>query len=245
MSIKEEANTFVAEQSSSDHDTLFSSSKGHRNQFKKHGDSLGPTGGKNHWNNQSSRGHWSKKPKNLGKKDTFSPNVGSPQKDSSSSRMSPKGKNPLDSDGEITRCHHCQSINHWMPNCPDLAAEKVSEDTLFNHEVILCEGSLDTPMVNDLVAESLNCALLDSGASKNVCGRLWLDLYVDSLPESEKMKLKSEPSGSVFRFGDGNKVESSKVVTIPATLGSRNISISTDVIDKDIPYEECRSEPQL
>ena len=31
----------------------------------------------------------------------------------------PKGKNPLDSKGNITRCSLCESINHWAPDCPD------------------------------------------------------------------------------------------------------------------------------
>ena len=217
MRFKEEADTFVTYQyHRPEHETLYSSSKYPSTpHWKKQSDSFGSSSGK--------KGHWSKKSKNYQKKD-FSP-----------TGVAHKGKNPVNSDVEISRCHHCQSINHWFPNCPDRVLDKDSEDTLFNHEVVLCEGSLDTPLVNDLVAESLNCALLDSGASKNVCGRLWLDVYVDSLSEAEKMKLKSEPSGSVFRFGDGNKVESSQTVTIPATLGSHDITISTDVIDKDIP----------
>lgn len=129
----------------------------------------------------------------------------------------------------------CQNSIERASDCPDPCVEKDPNDTLFNTEVVLCEDSLDTPMVNGLIAESLNCALLDSGASKNVCGKLWLDIYVDSLSESEKVKLESKPSESVFRFGDGNKVESFQTVTIPATLGGHDISISTDVIDKDIP----------
>ena len=229
MRFKEETDTFMTHHYP-EHETLYSSSK-HPSfskqpstHWKKPSDSFGPqSDGREQWSNQSSRGNWRSKSKS------------SQRKDSSSTVAVHKGKKPLNSNGEISRCHYCQSINHWITNCPDRALDKVSEDTLFNHEVVLCEGSLEDPFVNDLVAESLNCALLDSGASKTVCGKLWLDLYVDSLSESEKMKLKSEPSESVFRFGDGNKVESSQTVTIPATLGSRDITISTDVIDKDIP----------
>ena len=215
MSIKEESDTFVTD-SSSEHDVMYSSVK---KQWRS--DNVGTSGPSRHWS----------------KKKSFKPsqqNSPSNQKDSSSSAV-PKGKNPLKSDGARTRCFHCESINHHIQNCPDLVGERSSEDTLFNNEVILCEGSLDTTLVSDLVAESLNCALLDSGASKNVCGRLWLNSYVDSLPESDKLKLKRESSSSIFRFGDGNKVESSEFVTIPATLGSQDIIISTDVIDKDIP----------
>ena len=213
MAFKEEADTF--QQSSYEHETLYSSAK---KQWKGDG------------NYQPFR-NWNRK-KTSNKTTHQSPP--SNRKDGSSSATQ-KGKNPLKSDGKRTRCFHCESINHHIQNCPDLAGEKSSEDTLFNNEVILCEGDIDNTLVSNLVAESLNCALLDSGASKTVCGRSWLNSYVDSLSEIDRLKLKRKSSESVFRFGDGNKVGSSEIVTIPATLGSRDITISTDVVDKDIP----------
>ena len=205
MKFKEEVDTFLTRDA--EYETLYSSSK--NPQWRKSSDSSGSSKG------QSPR----KKYKSYQKKSA-----------------SHHGKNPVNSDGEITRCHYCQSIYHYQPECPDKARnkdDKDSEDTLFNSEVVLCEDNLDGPC--DLVSESLNCALLDSGASKNVCGKVWLDVYLDSLSESEKKKVSSKKSDSFFRFGDGNKVKSSQTITIPASLGSHDISISTDVIDKDIP----------
>ena len=35
-----------------------------------------------------------------------------------------KGKNPVDSDGKISRCTWCDSVNHWADKCPDKYPEK-------------------------------------------------------------------------------------------------------------------------
>ena len=215
MKIKEELDTFLAQHDSVDHDTLYTSSK--KKSFHDSSNS-----------GSCSKAQWNQSPRN---------NPGKKFKPSQKKSYSPSAlrKNPSNADGEVTRCHFCQSIYHYQPECPDKARNKDKdlEDTLFNSEVVLCEDSLDGP--NDLVSESLNCALLDSGASKNVCGQKWLDVYLDSLSDSEKGKISSTKSGSLFRFGDGNKVESTQIITLPATLAGHNISISTDVIDKDIP----------
>ena len=216
IKFKEEVDTYLSHHDSLDHDhVLYTSSKT-------------PS-----WKRANDGGSASGKSQGVGQSQQNSGKKSKPQKKI-------QGKNPLNSNGEITRCHFCQSIYHYQPDCPDKArakdgqiADKDPEDTFFNSEVVLCEDSLDDP--SDLVSQSLNCALLDSGASKSVCGKKWLDVYVDSLSDVEKKKVISQRSDSVFRFGDGNKVQSSRTVTIPACLGSHDISISTDVIDKNIP----------
>ena len=47
------------------------------------------------------------------------------------------------------------------------------------NEVILFQSDYDYPgQMQTLVSESWNAALLDSGASKTVCGKIWLKEYL-------------------------------------------------------------------
>ena len=59
--------------------------------------------------------------------------------------------------------------------------------------------------INTLLGETFNMALLDSGCTKTVCGEAWLELYTNSLTETEKKKVKENKSSNLFKFGD-NKV---------------------------------------
>ena len=82
-----------------------------------------------------------------------------------SSRVKPKQcKNPVDKRGNTTRCAICESMNHWIQDCPD----KGSRD--FNtYYVVLYQSDYDHPnKLKNLVAESWNAAVLDSSASKTV-----------------------------------------------------------------------------
>ena len=54
-----------------------------------------------------------------------------------------------------------------------------------------------------LVGETVNKAVLDSGASKTVCGEEWYRCYVDSLDEKSKSFLEEYSSDTIFRFGVG------------------------------------------
>ena len=80
-------------------------------------------------------------------------------------------------------------------------------------------------------SESWDPAILDSGASRTVCGKAWLDDYLSNLSSDQRNRVHSEPSQSIFRFGDGNRLQSSSRVNIPAVINNKQISITTDVVD--------------
>ena len=84
-----------------------------------------------------------------------------------------------------------------------------------------------------LVAESWNSAVLDSGASKTVCGQAWLNTYLNSLNESDQSKVNYRNSSSSYRFGDGNQVMATKSVQIPAVIGNQSVMIETDIVHSD------------
>ena len=86
-----------------------------------------------------------------------------------------------------------------------------------------------------LLGETLNKALLDSGCARTVCGRVWLDAYVNSLSDKEKRLVEEKKSTNLFKFGDNKVIKSNKIVTIPAIIGKIKVSITTDVIDYEIP----------
>ena len=155
-----------------------------------------------------------------------------------------RGKNPLDAQGNVTRCAICSSINHWANKCPDRGqSEKVnlSEDQekinlAETHDIILFESDLDEPRnVKSLLFESLGCAVLDCGASKSVCGDIWYNDYINSLPESEKSNIKIFPSSRNFKFGYNDSIKSEKYVHIPIVVGNRKVLLGVDVIKAEIP----------
>ena len=86
-----------------------------------------------------------------------------------------------------------------------------------------------------LYRKILNCAVLDSGCTKNVCGKAWLDSYLNTLTQKDAQKVVEESFSSSFGFGDGDSKTANKSVIIPARIGNEDIMIKTDVIDSDLP----------
>ena len=164
-----------------------------------------------------------------------------------------RGKNPLDPNGNVTRCWECDSINHWRRKCPDLV-DKV--DTYYasdshqyleemyqneNQSVIDIHLAAVTPhKYDDLTKitfslDTLNTAVLDSGAPKSVCGDTWLNQYVGALSEEDQLKVQHSKSKNIYKFGCGSKLTASGHVVIPALIGERKVMIHSDVISGDLP----------
>ena len=85
-----------------------------------------------------------------------------------------------------------------------------------------------------LLGDTINKAVLDSGASRTVCGKEWYDRYVDSLSQETRAGLKELPSDTIFRFGVG-KLKADKVVHLPVKLSDKEILIEVHVVQTDIP----------
>ena len=88
----------------------------------------------------------------------------------------------------------------------------------------------DSDEVRQFVGETLNCAVLDSGRSRTVCGQNWLKCFEDSLDEGISIKKRS---CATFKFRNGGPVQYLKKVVLPVTIGNDKISLETDV-DTDI-----------
>ena len=72
--------------------------------------------------------------------------------------------------------------------------------------MVLVEQQADSSdALKTLVSETLNCATVDSGCTKTVCGNNWLKCYMDMLPEEEVKQIEKSKSKNAFKFGDSYK----------------------------------------
>ena len=154
--------------------------------------------------------------------------------------------NPRNEDGSISVCAICNSKMHWARNCPH-AHERKSSSVLYNDDqideydeeiqitLLANEHGYSDGKIDNLLGETIGYVLLDSGCSKTVCGEYWLKCFMDTLTDDERRLLKTENSRSVYRFGDGRRVNASKCITIPCVLADNKVLIKTDVVPNNIP----------
>ena len=150
--------------------------------------------------------------------------------------------NPLGPDGKVSRCLICESKFHWARECPD-AYERIEKSGTEDgsYEIIhlalfvgYTTGERNSKL-QTLIAESKGYAVLDTGCSTTVCGLKWYEEYLKDLSEFDRSKVIEEDSLSTFAFGDGVAVQSSKKVTLPCYLAGLRSTITTDVVDCQIP----------
>ena len=153
-----------------------------------------------------------------------------------------RGRNPSNSKGQVTHCSICDSINHWAVNCPDamyysqMTNEDFEKSDEENYEVTLYQSNMITDeQVKIFVAESLNSAILDSGATSSVAGRVWLECYLGSLSVDSVNYVHYTKSSNSFKFGSGQIFHSLYRVSIPANIGTKKVNIETDIVEADIP----------
>lgn len=154
--------------------------------------------------------------------------------------------NPLRPDCSISLCAVCGSKVHWARRYPRASDRPSTASAYFSdmnsvdceEEVrittITSETNYDSKM-NTLLGETLGSVLLDSGCSKTVCGRPWLQCFLDTLSATEKVQVVYESSSSMFRFGDGERRTAAKCAIVPCMLAGKNVSIRADVVDSNIP----------
>ena len=87
------------------------------------------------------------------------------------------------------------------------------------------------------LAETFNFAILDSGCTKTVCGKSWMNVYRQSLSleENEKIDKSMVSSDRSFKFGDGLLSKSVGKVKVPAKLSGAKVLIETDIVEQEIP----------
>ena len=153
--------------------------------------------------------------------------------------------NPSDSDGNIMRCHECESTRHFVKDCPDRKKYKEQrnegdkknvENAKMTVHLTLVAGASDNQGRNSL-GDTLGKGVLDSACTKSVAGELWVKEFMDSLDKTERRNVEeSERQGmSLFRFGDGKESKSKRELTVPLYVGGKVARIEIDVVENDIP----------
>ena len=114
-------------------------------------------------------------------------------------QTNPKGfnKKPL-------KCNISESVLHLMRDCPHK-----------NHpngaNIILYTGTRKTEACL-LTSEARNSAMLDSGCTSTVAGKLWIDCYLQSLSNDDLSQVVWEESNKIFKFGGGETKQSMETI---------------------------------
>ena len=148
------------------------------------------------------------------------------KKDGNATRLNPKDKN-----GDIMKCFRCGSTRHLANRC--MSKTPQAKDTFETEEIHFTLFTNDK--MSPLVQESLGMAVLDSACTKTVMGEVWYEAYTEALSDYDKTLIKSSPSNTKFRFGDGTEVMSNGCVKIPAVIGKRKGYIDADIVSNNIP----------
>ena len=90
--------------------------------------------------------------------------------------------------------------------------------------------------MDTLIGETLSMTIIDSGCTKPVCDQVWLDCYLQSLSSEEQQSVRKEKSETSFRFGNGKVFKSIKRVILPTFVANKNVLLSTEVVENDIPF---------
>lgn len=140
--------------------------------------------------------------------------------------------NPLDRNGEPSRCAICGSVFHWAKSCSDTRQGQENKTKQAPDEV---QVTLIEECMTNLVGETLSMAILDSGCTKTVCGEEWLQCYLNTLNDRELKSVIERKSATIFKFGSGKHVTSVKNVTLPTIIAGRSVMLSTDVVQIPLP----------
>ena len=141
--------------------------------------------------------------------------------------------NSKDQYGNVLKCFNCNSIYHLARDCTRNAqyfSSNTEQISLFQNKFNPPKDSLD-----QFTGDNFCLAVLDSGCNTTVCGREWLNVYLESLDEDDKTKVRKIESKARFKFGDNNPTVSLEKYFLPALVCNKKITIATQVVKDNIP----------
>ena len=149
-------------------------------------------------------------------------------------------QNRMNRYGRIPECSFCNSRFHLRAECTDMAKmlnetnKKDSDEPKFNYLMVFINEQRDNKL-DALLNECMGQAVLDSGCPNTVCGENWMENYIARLGPQELIKVETTTSSQAFTFGDGKSVQAVKKVRIPIYWGGVWGTITTDVVNANIP----------
>ena len=99
--------------------------------------------------------------------------------------------NPMNSEGNVTRCNICDSKYHWQYSCPDRNTATVTKEELNLYTILQTTSEEDR---TTLVNESTGRAVVDSGCNKTVMGEKWYETYKNALSNENREKIQMKKS---------------------------------------------------
>ena len=138
-------------------------------------------------------------------------------------------RNPRDFQGEVMRCHECDSTMHLVADCPHKKGKNFVQLTFLTGQ--------SSPEQNKMTFEALAKAIIDCGCTRTVAGLEWMEEYLSMLTEDVRRKVQDseKQSSTRFRFGDGQESESIKSLTIPLLIGGSKKLLDVEVVKNNIP----------
>ena len=79
-----------------------------------------------------------------------------------------------------------------------------------------------------LTKEASSCGVLDSGCASTVCGKQWLEIYMDQLSDEKKSKIVQNNSNKSFQFGGEYKLQSLGRYVLPGNILGTEVAIETE-----------------
>ncbi|CAG2190172.1 unnamed protein product [Mytilus edulis] len=156
-----------------------------------------------------------------------------PQSNSNYKAKFNKSINSNGPDGLPLRCLSCDSIRRLVKQCPH-SYENMDKANQGVEKAVLFTGNKSQEALV-LLTESANSAILDSACTSTVAGETWMKCYLDSLDSSIREKVVENPSETLFKFGGGTVLQSTKKVTFPCAIAGIECEIQADVVTSDIP----------
>ena len=116
--------------------------------------------------------------------------------------MNPTGRNGLPE-----ACKVCNSIYHFRRECPDLKRESPElnrrndekrdsngPDIIQYAYFVGCASDMEyNDNLVSLAMETKGYAILDSGCPNTVCGKQWMNEYIDTLSDEDRKTIRFQP----------------------------------------------------
>ena len=121
---------------------------------------------------------------------------------------------------------------------PDGEDPENVHNTLYNGMELFDIYHTEQKSIRDIhhTEKTKNSIILDTGCVKNVSGTQAFDDLVSTLSPDTRKQIRCFPSDSHFRFGGDNVKKSLGFYHIPCSINGKNIFLSTDLVDADIPF---------
>ena len=118
-----------------------------------------------------------------------------------------------------------------MKQCPH-SYENLTKRYVENGELFTGNKPQETII---FLAESANSAVLESACTSTVAGEAWINCYMDSLDPSIRDKGVEQSIDTLFKFGGGTALQSTKKVIFPCMIAATECDLQAVVVTSDIP----------